>query len=1036
MRRSNNLQMGRKFEFPHESKGVIKKAIIPTFCFAVLSTVAFEEAVFAESATSPAGVRSQVSAAVKYVNVASGTLNLRKTASSNSPILTSLKNGTALTVYSEVNGWALVQVNGMEGYVSTAFISESSKTTAASPVTKYVNTDSGSLNLRESPAASGKVLDKLTKGTAVTVYSEANGWAKVQVNGKEGYVSSDFLSSTNPSSAPAQSPAPTVVKDKYVNVSSGSLNMRNGSSTNASVIVKLAKGTPVKVYSEANGWAKIEAYGKTGYVSSEFLSDTPPSSSNTPPAQSPVPQLTTKYVNVNSGSSLNVRASASTSSSVLGKLGSQSEVQVISETNGWAKIQFNGKEGYVSSSFLTTVKPNTAVQPEQPAATTKVVNVNIGSSLNMRNSPAANASILVKLARGLEVKVLSEANGWAKVEAYGKTGYVSSEFLSDTLSSSGNSSSAPAPDPAPQLTIKYVNVNSGSSLNVRASASTGSSIIGKLDFQSEVQVISETNGWAKIQFNGKEGYVSSSFLTAVKSGAPAQQPEQPAAVAKYVNVNVGSSLNMRKSPAANASMVKLARGLEVKVLSEANGWTKIEAYGQMGYVSSEFLSADKNLGASGGPANESGTGAAPPNPNTDSDANPPAEAQPGPGQTPEDSPASGTNTDSDPSPEQSQPAAETKYVDVIFGSSLNMRANPSTNAAIITKLARGTIVTVQSVENNWAMVTANGKTGYVSVLYLSDAAPFNPNATGGNIEKTVENYNISLSDMVKLQMAVNPQTDKDYYTFIRSDALTLTGPSTGIVNGSGWNLRGGAGTDYWVVGQVKNHDTLQILAVVTDDKGMEWYQVAYNKSWVNASPEDVAYYLDPNNFQDSAVDSMQFLKLSMTANLNANEVNERVLAGKGILQSQAATFITAGMTYGVNEMYLISHALLETANGSSQLANGVLYNGRLVYNMYGIGAYDNSAVNSGAQFAYNAGWFTPEDAIIGGAQFIANGYINAGQDTLYKMRWNPDSAAQKGYASHQYATDIGWAAKQVKQIYNLYSLIDSYKLILEIPQYK
>ena len=118
------------------------------------------------------------------------------------------------------------------------------------------------------------------------------------------------------------------------------------------------------------------------------------------------------------------------------------------------------------------------------------------------------------------------------------------------------------------------------------------------------------------------------------------------------------------------------------------------------------------------------------------------------------------------------------------------------------------------------------------------------------------------------------------------------------------------------------------------------------------------------------------------------------------------------------------------------MANGVVVNGKTVYNMYGIGAYDGSAVSSGAQYAYNAGWFTPEAAIIGGAKFIAQGYVNAGQDTLYKMRWNPDAAEKTGKATHQYASDIGWATKQVNQIYNLYSLLSSYTLNYEIPTYQ
>ena len=104
------------------------------------------------------------------------------------------------------------------------------------------------------------------------------------------------------------------------------------------------------------------------------------------------------------------------------------------------------------------------------------------------------------------------------------------------------------------------------------------------------------------------------------------------------------------------------------------------------------------------------------------------------------------------------------------------------------------------------------------------------------------------------------------------------------------------------------------------------------------------------------------------------------------------------------------------------------------YNMYGIGAVDSSALRSGSEYAYKQGWFTPEAAIIGGAKFIAERYINHTtykQNTLYKMRWNP---ARPG--THQYATDIGWAYKQVSNISRLYNLIDTYTLHFDVPQYK
>ena len=78
--------------------------------------------------------------------------------------------------------------------------------------------------------------------------------------------------------------------------------------------------------------------------------------------------------------------------------------------------------------------------------------------------------------------------------------------------------------------------------------------------------------------------------------------------------------------------------------------------------------------------------------------------------------------------------------------------------------------------------------------------------------------------------------------------------------------------------------------------------------------------------------------------------------------------------------------------------------------MFGIGAYDSNPKYYGAQRAYQERWFSPDAAIRGGAKFASQSYVNHpsyAQDTLYKMRWNP-----KQPATHQYATDIGWAVKQ------------------------
>ena len=108
----------------------------------------------------------------------------------------------------------------------------------------------------------------------------------------------------------------------------------------------------------------------------------------------------------------------------------------------------------------------------------------------------------------------------------------------------------------------------------------------------------------------------------------------------------------------------------------------------------------------------------------------------------------------------------------------------------------------------------------------------------------------------------------------------------------------------------------------------------------------------------------------------------------------------------------------------------------IVYNVYGIGAYDSNAIKYGARRAYNEGWTSVSKAIVEGAQFVAENYIYAGQDTLYEMRWNPNALVTLGRPYHQYATDIGWAVKQTRFFEELYSLLDSYKIEYDVPRYE
>lgn len=65
-----------------------------------------------------------------------------------------------------------------------------------------------------------------------------------------------------------------------------------------------------------------------------------------------------------SSSRLNVRKAASTSAAILGTFNSGQEIEVISVNNGWAKVKFNGKTGYVSDKYITPLPKLEKTKPE------------------------------------------------------------------------------------------------------------------------------------------------------------------------------------------------------------------------------------------------------------------------------------------------------------------------------------------------------------------------------------------------------------------------------------------------------------------------------------------------------------------------------------------------------------------------------------------------------------------------------------------------------------------------------------------------
>ena len=196
--------------------------------------------------------------------------------------------------------------------------------------------------------------------------------------------------------------------------------------------------------------------------------------------------------------SVNFRTGPSTSYSSMGKLNKGDKVEYIGTSGDWVKIKYNGKTGYAHGDYVGTYSGS-----NQTSTTKKVVTA---TSLNFRSGAGTKYSIIGSIKKGTEVSVISESNGWSKINYGGKTGYVSSNYLANKSESSNNGSSNTTED------VKYNKIVNASGLNFRTGPGTNYSKIATLSYGTEVGVISESNGWSKVSYNGKVGYVSSSYL--------------------------------------------------------------------------------------------------------------------------------------------------------------------------------------------------------------------------------------------------------------------------------------------------------------------------------------------------------------------------------------------------------------------------------------------------------------------------------------------------------------------------------------------
>lgn len=228
------------------------------------------------------------------------------------------------------------------------------------------------------------------------------------------------------------------------------LNMRSGASVKHKVVTVVKKGKEVSYISKSGSWYKVKHGGKTGYVSSKYLTKVAPPKKATPKPKA-TPKATATATKYKTSANLNMRTGASTKYKKVTTIPKGKEVSYVSKSGSWYKVRYGSKSGYVSSAYLKKVStakpaPKPVAKPApKPVAKPKPVVKNPATpkavtatkyyttaDLNMRTGASTKYKKVTTVPKGKAVTYVSKSGTWYKVQYGGKSGYVSSSYLSKT----------------------------------------------------------------------------------------------------------------------------------------------------------------------------------------------------------------------------------------------------------------------------------------------------------------------------------------------------------------------------------------------------------------------------------------------------------------------------------------------------------------------------------------------------------------------------------------------------------------------------
>lgn len=263
-----------------------------------------------------------------------------------------------------------------------------------------------------------------------------------------------------------------------VTVTTETLKIRKGPSTDTVILGLLSIGNKVEYLAEEDGWYKIKSGDIIGYISKEF---------------------------------------------------SKLEGETTPNTN----TEANNTQTNMTQDEPTTNKPEESTKPEENTNKENLLGEKkLKSDSKVYILPLINSDVLAELKKGEEITVVSIVNNWAYVQ----TEKIDAWVMKKNIESESTGTTTPPTDTKPDNTTdtkieettyetsKTMYVNEPS-IYVRSGAGTENKVVDSLTLNMGVTVIGESADWYKVKLADKTGYVAKRLLSTQKQEATSRGTE-------------------------------------------------------------------------------------------------------------------------------------------------------------------------------------------------------------------------------------------------------------------------------------------------------------------------------------------------------------------------------------------------------------------------------------------------------------------------------------------------------------------------------